>query len=390
MVIEAPAPGASFVSGRLYHRQMDSIEAVVVGAGVVGLAVARALAKQGLETLVLERHSRPGQETTSRNSGVIHSGIYYPTGSLKAGLCVRGRDLLYQFCSARGIAHKRCGKLIVAGESQVSALRALHERALANRVSDLVMLDADQVRELEPEVRCAAGLLSPSTGIIDVHELMMTLLADLESAGGSLVLQSTLQEAQLVDDGIVIGVGSDGSTSELRCNWLVNCAGLSALELLSRVKGYPQSRLRKTHYAKGNYFACQGVRPFQRLVYPMPNNAGLGVHATLDMDGTTRFGPDVEWVEQPDYRVDPARAETFYEAIREYWPTIPDHCLQPAYAGVRPKLVGPESAAVDFQIEGPSVHAAPGLINLLGIESPGLTSSLAIGEFVARLIGVRN
>jgi L-2-hydroxyglutarate oxidase LhgO len=307
---------------------------------------------------------------------------------LKARLCVRGRELLYQLCDVRGIAHQRCGKLIVAGETQVAGLRALGERALRNGVTDLVWLEPGQVAELEPEVRCAAGLLSPSTGIVDVHELVLTLIADLEAAGGALVLQSTLQRARCVDDGIVIEVASDGSTSELQCRWLVNCAGLGALDLLTRIEGYPAQRRRKAWYAKGNYFACHGVRPFRRLVYPMPNNAGLGIHATLDLDGTTRFGPDVEWVDRPDYRVDPARAAAFYTAIREYWPTIPPDSLQPAYSGVRPKLVGPDAAPADFEIEGPQQHAVPGLISLLGIESPGLTSSLAIGELVAGQVAV--
>jgi L-2-hydroxyglutarate oxidase LhgO len=364
---------------------MDAIDVVVIGGGVVGLAVARALAMRGMETLVLEQHARPGQETSSRNSGVIHSGIYYPTGSLKARLCVRGRELLYQFCNLRGIAHNRCGKIIVAGERQGDALRALHQRAVANGVSDLIWLDAAQVSELEPEVRCAAALSSPATGIIDVHELMMTLLADLESAGGSLVLQSRLQAARSVDAGIVIEV-DDGASSELHCRWLVNSAGLAAVDLLSRIHGYPRQRLRQSWYAKGNYFACHGVRPFKRLVYPMPNSAGLGIHATLDLDGTTRFGPDVEWVEQPNYQVSASRAEVFYAAIREYWPGLPDGSLQPAYAGVRPKLVGPESTAADFEIESPSVHGVPGLINLLGIESPGLTSSMAIAEHVVEQV----
>lgn len=365
---------------------MECVAAVVIGAGVVGLAVGRALARQGMETLVLERHSRPGEETTSRNSGVIHSGIYYPTGSIKARLCVRGRDMLYGYCEERGIDHQRCGKIIVAAESQVAGLRALHERAIANGVTDLTMLGADQVRQLEPEVRCAAGLLSPSTGIIDVHQLLLALLGDLEASGGALVLRSTLRRAHSDGEGIVVVVaGDDGVSSELRCKYLVNCAGLSALDVLTQIEGYPSSRVRPAYYAKGNYFACHGVRPFRRLVYPMPSNAGLGVHATLDLDGTTRFGPDVEWVAEPDYRVDPQRAESFYTAIREYWPDIPDGSLQPAYAGVRPKLVGPGSAAGDFEIEGPADHGVAGLINLLGIESPGLTSSLALAERVAGL-----
>lgn len=362
---------------------MDSIEAAVIGGGVVGLAVGRALAMQGMETLVFERHARPGAETTSRNSGVIHSGIYYPAGSLKATLCVQGRELLYTFCEARGIAHQRCGKIVVAGESQVGALEALHKRGIGNGVFDLELLDRAQVARIEPAVVCAAGLLSPSTGIIDVHDLLLALLADLESHGGALLLQSAVGPMKVSGDGLVLQVASGGATSELQCRWLVNCAGLSAPHLLRLIDGYPPQRLRQAFYAKGNYFVCQGVRPFKRLVYPMPNEAGLGVHATLDLDGTTRFGPDIEWVAEPDYTVDPVRAESFYAAIREYWPDIPRGSLQPAYAGVRPKLVGPGTAAADFEIEARDAHGVAGLINLLGIESPGLTSSLAIAKRVA-------
>jgi L-2-hydroxyglutarate oxidase LhgO len=360
---------------------MDSTDVVVAGAGVVGLAIARGLAQRGFETLVLERHERPGQETTSRNSGVIHSGIYYPTGSLKARLCVRGRQLLYEFCEARGIPHQRCGKLIVAPAAQVPALRTLQQRALANGVDDLTLLDATQVRELEPEIRCAAGLLSPSTGIVDAHELLLAMIADVEAGGGALVLRTRVESARATDQGFVVAYSSEDATSEIECKWLVNSTGLSALDLLQRIDGRGPGEPRRAYYAKGNYFACQGVKPFRRLVYPMPNEGGLGVHATLGLDGTTRFGPDVEWVERPDYRVDPARAQSFYEAIREYWPSIPDGSLQPAYAGVRPKLVGPGQAAADFEIS-----VAPGLVNLLGIESPGLTSSLAIAAHVVAAI----
>jgi L-2-hydroxyglutarate oxidase LhgO len=367
---------------------MDSTDIVVVGAGVVGLAIARALARRGFETIVVEQHMRPGEETTSRNSGVIHSGIYYPTGSLKARLCVRGRQMLYEFCEQRGVAHRRCGKIIVADAPQMPKLQALHQQAIANGVTDLALLSAAQVQELEPEVRCAAALLCPSTGIVDVHELLLTLIADLEAQGGALVLQSKFAKAEATGEGMVVVAESDGASSELRCRWLINCAGLSAPTLLRAVQGYPATRLREPHFAKGNYFACHGVRPFRRLVYPMPNSAGLGIHATLDLDGTTRFGPDVEWVDRPDYRVDPARAESFYAAIREYWPTIPPDSLQPAYAGVRPKLVGPGAAPADFEIEGPAQHGVAGLICLLGIESPGLTSSLAIAERVAEQVAV--
>jgi L-2-hydroxyglutarate oxidase LhgO len=365
---------------------MDSLDVVVIGAGIVGLAVARELAGQGRETLILEQHSRIGQETTSRNSGVIHSGIYYPTASWQARLCVRGRELLYELCERRDIAHRRCGKIVVANESQLAALHALHRRGVANGVDDLQLLDAAATRRLEPQVVCDAALLSPSTGIVDVHELLLAYAADLEGQGGSVVLQTRVESIEASNSGFVVVARSGDSNSELHCKWLVNCAGLSAVAMLGRIAGYPPQRLRKPYFAKGNYFACHGVRPFQRLVYPMPNEAGLGVHATLDLDGTTRFGPDVEWVSEPDYRVDPARATSFYAAIREYWPTIPDGALQPAYAGVRPKLVGPGVAAADFEIEGPAAHGVPGLINLLGIESPGLTASLALAEEVGRVV----
>lgn len=364
---------------------MDSVEAVVIGAGVVGLAVARALAVRGIEVLVLERHARIGQETSSRNSGVIHSGIYYPVGSLKARLCVRGRELLYALSAERGIDHRRCGKIVVAHDEQVAGLQALHRRGIENGVADLAWLTASEVGKLEPAVRCAAGLLSPSTGIVDVHQLMLALQGDFEAAGGAVVLNTEVREAHAIDGGLVIVAANADSATELQCRWLVNCAGLSAAALLGRIRGYPRASVRRPYYAKGNYFTCQGSRPFQRLVYPMPNNAGLGIHATLDLDGTVRFGPDVQWVESPDYRVDPERAESFYTAIREYWPDIPPHSLQPAYAGVRPKLVGPDSPAADFEIEGPAQHAVAGLINLLGIESPGVTASLALGESVARI-----
>jgi L-2-hydroxyglutarate oxidase LhgO len=365
---------------------MDSTDIVVIGAGVVGLATARALAQLGRETLVIERHARPGQETSSRNSGVIHSGIYYPTGSLKARLCVRGREMLYRFCEERNIAHMRCGKIIVAREQQIPALSSLYNKALENGVEDIRMLNAGDVRELEPEVACAGALLSPSTGVVDVHELLLALLGDVEAHGATLILRAELQRARAVSGGIVVTVDSGGASSDMYCRWLVNCAGLNAVELLRRIESYPADRLRPSYYAKGNYFACHGARPFKRLVYPMPNQAGLGVHATLDMNGAVRFGPDVEWLEQPDYIVNATRAEAFYAAIREYWPGIPEGSLRPDYAGVRPKLVGPGCIAADFQIETDADHGVPGLINLLGIESPGLTSSIALGEMVASIV----
>ena len=360
----------------------NQVEAIVIGAGVVGLAVARALALAGREVIVIERHARIGEETSSRNSGVIHSGIYYPKDSLKARFCVRGRELLYEYCEQRQLAHSRCGKLIVAQEAQTAALRDLATRAEANGVHDLEWLTGGDVSALEPEVRSAAALLSPSTGIIDVHEYMSALVADIEAAGGQVVLKTRFLGASR-SEGLDVRLDCDGEPLSMTCEQLINSTGLSAVDLPKSIAGYRGNRT--AYYAKGNYFVCQGARPFRHLVYPMPNEAGLGVHATLDLDGTTRFGPDVEWVEQLDYAVDARRGDTFYEAIREYWPALRDGALQPGYAGIRPKLVGPNARAADFVIETAREHGVPGLVNLLGIESPGLTSSLAIAEYVSSL-----
>jgi L-2-hydroxyglutarate oxidase LhgO len=362
----------------------NGADALIIGAGVVGLACARALAQRGLAVVVAERHPRAGQETSSRNSGVIHSGIYYPTGSLKATLCVAGRQRLYAYCEARGIEHRRCGKLIVAQASQVDQLRSLHAKAIANGVDDLAFLSSAEAAQLEPAVRCTAALLSPSTGIIDAHEYMLALLADIEAAQGVVAFNTELVRARVRGDGFVARLRSLDEESDFACRYLVNCAGLQAIDLLERVDGYPAHRMRRAYFAKGNYFTCRGVKPFRHLVYPMPTEASLGLHATLDLDGTTRFGPDVEWVDELDYRVDAARGASFYASIRQYWPDLPDGALQPSYAGIRPKLVGAGQVAADFVIEGPEENGIPGLVNLLGIESPGLTSSLAIGDEVAR------
>ena len=364
----------------------ESIDVLVVGAGVIGLAIGRALASRGYEVVVVERHLAPGQETSSRNSGVIHSGIYYPTGSLKARLCVSGREQLYAYCEARGINHRRCGKLIVAQDSQLDELQKLRHKALENGVTDLRWLSASEVAELEPDVRCSAALLSPSTGIVDVHEYMLALQGDLEASNGTIVFDSEVVGARQCDAHLAATIRSGESSQEFLCRHLINSAGLRAVDLLRQIEGYPTARLRTAYYAKGNYFVCQGARPFNHLVYPMPNEAGLGVHATLSLDGTTRFGPDVEWTTDLNYSVDAKRGESFYDAIREYWPGLPDLSLHPDYAGIRPKLVGAEHKAADFEIEGPSDHGIGGLVNLLGIESPGLTSSLAIAEHVYRIV----
>lgn len=360
------------------------MEVMVIGAGVVGLAVARALCRQGHEVVVVEQHRLAGQENSSRNSGVIHSGIYYPAGSLKARMCVAGRNQLYAYCQQRSVGHRRCGKIIVAQQTQLKELESLRRRAVANGVHDLSSLTAAQVREFEPQVRCAAGLWCPSTGIIDVHEYMTCLLHDIESHGGSVVFASRFLSARAHRSAFTVIIESGGDADEVSCNWLVNSAGLNALPLLARIEGYAVASRRKLYYAKGNYFICQGQRPFTHLIYPIPDEAGLGVHATLDLDGATRFGPDVEWVDAPEYSVDAARAGDFYRAIREYWPSLKDGALHPGYAGIRPKLVGSGGPAADFAIETRNEHGVPGLINLLGIESPGLTASLAIGDHIAQ------
>ncbi|HEY4080034.1 MAG TPA: NAD(P)/FAD-dependent oxidoreductase [Burkholderiaceae bacterium] len=362
---------------------MESADVVVIGAGVVGLAVARALALSGRETLVLEREAGIGQGISSRSSEVMHAGLYYPTGSLKARLCLRGRALLETYGSERGVAMNRCGKWIVAcGDAQVAGLHALRRQAEANGVSDLQWLSDVQAQALEPALRCEAALLSPSTGIVDSHGLMLALQGDLEHAGGAVVTRSAVESFERDGAGWRLQVrDAQGELSELNANLVINAAGLWAPRL---VPASPPA----IHYCKGSYFSLAGRAPFSRLIYPMPEPGGLGVHLTLDLGGQARFGPDVQWldgVEDPaqiDYRVDPARAESFYAEIRRYWPALPDGALQPAYSGVRPKLQGPGQPASDFRIEGPAEHGLPGWVNLLGIESPGLTSCLAIAEYV--------
>ncbi|MFZ4287445.1 NAD(P)/FAD-dependent oxidoreductase [Variovorax sp. HJSM1_2] len=360
---------------------MDRVECVVIGAGVVGLAVARALALSGREVMVLEAADAIGTGTSSRNSEVIHAGIYYAQGSLKAKLCVQGKQLLYDYCVERGIAHRRCGKLIVAtSEAQLPQLQGIIAKAAANGVDDLVLLSAEEARAMEPHLACVGAVYSPSTGIVDSHALMLSLLGDLENAGGMLALNSPLKQAQCAQGAIVL-VAEDGT--ELEADWVVNAAGLSAPALASRFAGLAAEHVPSAYYAKGNYFTLSGRAPFSRLVYPAPEAAGLGVHLTLDMGGQAKFGPDVQWVDDPaDLQVDPRRGDGFYAEVRKYWPGLPDGALQPGYAGIRPKIQAPHEAAKDFVIQGPAVHGVPGLVNLFGIESPGLTSSLAIAQQV--------
>ncbi len=363
---------------------MERVEWVVIGAGVVGLALARHLALAGREVVVLEAEDRIGTGISSRNSEVIHAGIYYPAGSLKARLCVAGNRALYAFCEAHGVAQRRSGKLIVAtDEAQVPALRALQSRAATNGVLDLQWLDAAAARRLEPRIQCRAALLSPSTGIVDSHGLMRTLRQEAEAHAAAVVLKSPVLGGRLTPAGVEVRVGGDDPMT-LLAGGVYNCAGLGALSLARTFEGIRLDRLPPLprQFAKGNYYGLSGAAPFSRLVYPVPSQGGLGVHLTLDLAGQARFGPDVEWVDHEDYAVDPRRADGFYAEVRKYWPDLADGALQPAYAGIRPKLHGPGEAAPDFLIQREDAHGVPGLVNLFGIESPGLTACLALAAQV--------
>jgi L-2-hydroxyglutarate oxidase LhgO len=374
------------MAGVYYGHPMDQVDVVIVGAGVVGLAVARALAAAGREVLILEAESAFGTGISARNSEVIHAGIYYPRGSLKARLCVAGRDRLYAYCNERGVPHRRCGKLIVAtSEAQLGELAKIQAAAAANGVA-LDLLPASEARALEPALSCTGALSSPSTGIVDSHAYMLALLGDAEAHGATLVCGSGVKSAEVHADGIELHLEQGEDT--LRAKLLVNCAGLGAPQLAGAIRGFPQQHVPRAWLAKGHYFTLSGRSPFQRLVYPVPEPGGLGIHLTLDLAGRARFGPDVQWIERLDYEVAAAHGEKFYAAIRRYWPALADGSLQPAYAGIRPKISGPGEPAADFRIEGPEAHGVPGVINLFGIESPGLTASLAIAEQV-QLMTVR-
>jgi len=366
---------------------MERVDCVVVGAGVVGIAVARALALAGRDVLVLESAEAIGTGTSSRNSEVIHAGIYYAANSAMARLCVRGKRQLYAFCAERGVPHRACGKLIVATTAEESAqLESIRARAAANGVADLRPLRAAEAVALEPNLSCTSALLSPSTGIVDSHAFMLAMQGEAEAAGAVFVFHSPVRGGAATDDGIVLDIGGSEPMT-LAARLVVNSAGLSAPALARGIAGMPADRVPTEYYAKGSYFTLTGRSPFSRLIYPVPVAGGLGVHLTIDLGGQARFGPDVEWVETPDYTVDPRRADVFYDAVRKYWPALPDGALQPGYAGIRPKIVPPHVAKQDFLIQGPAGHGVPGLINLFGIESPGLTASLAIGEEVAALAG---
>ena len=363
----------------------DRIETIVIGAGVVGLAVARSLARAGREVMVLEREDAFGTITSARNSEVIHAGIYYPQGSLKARMCVEGRHKLYAYADEMGIPYNRCGKLIIAcTDDEVDKFQGIARRAWDNGVSDLREISAAEAMELEPALDCKGALLSPSTGVVDSHGLMLALLGEIEAHDGMLVLNTPVDRLSVRDDGFLIRTGGD-APMELLADRVINSAGLAAPDLAQMMDGLPDPARPQQWKAKGNYFSLSVKAPFSRLIYPAPVAGGLGVHLTLDLQGRGRFGPDVEWIEQEDYAVDPSRGDSFYGAIRRYWPDLPDNSLAPDYSGIRPKLTR-DGPAADFRIDGRTQHGLPGYIGLYGIESPGLTSSLAIGDYVADLL----
>ena len=365
---------------------MEQVDCVVIGAGVIGLAVARRLAQLGREVIVVESAASIGTGISSRNSEVIHAGIYNAPDSLKTRLCVLGRRALYAYCEARHVSYRRCGKLIVAtDEAQCTALDGIATRASANGVDTLQRLDATAVSLLEPELACVAALLSPDTGIIDSHAYMLALQGDAEHAGAVFVFNSPVLGGATGNDGITLDIGGSDPV-RLRARTVINCAGLQAQPVAASLRGMPQSDIAPAFYAKGNYFSLSTAARFSRLVYPLPAPGGLGVHLTIDLAGGVRFGPDVEWVSTCNHDVDPARADDFYAAIRRYGPGLPAGALHPDYAGIRPKLSGPGASVVDFRLDGAQRHGVNGLINLFGIESPGLTASLAIADLVAEML----
>jgi L-2-hydroxyglutarate oxidase LhgO len=367
---------------------MDSVETVVIGAGIVGLAIARALTRRGREVLLVEAEGAIGTVTSSRNSGVIHAGLYYRPDSLKARLCTAGRELLYAYAAAHGVPHRRCGKLVVAtDETETNALAALKENAERNGVVGIRLLTGSQAHSIEPEIACAAALDVPATGIIDQHQLLWAVLGDAEAAGATLALHSPVVAGAITARGFILDIGG-GAPTQIGCRVLINAAGLNAQTVARSLRGLDHATVPKQVLAKGSYFSLSGKAPFRRLIYPLPVPGSSGLHAGLDLAGRMRFGPDVEWVDRTDYQIDPAREPLFVAAIRRYWPGLPDGALQPDYAGVRPKLAraGPHDA--DFVVQGVGDHRVPGLINLYGIESPGLTASLALADYVADQVSV--
>ena len=366
---------------------MEELDVVVIGAGVVGIAVARALALAGRDVIVLDAAEGIGTETSSRNSEVIHAGIYYPKDSLMARYCVAGRRELYRICAERGVPHLNCGKLIVATSAvEDDMLAGIKGRAEANGVEGMQVLTATEARVMEPNLVCTSALFSPTTGIVDSHGYMVALQGDAENAGAIFVFHSPVLGGRAVDGGVELDVGG-AEPMTVRARQVINSAGLHAPGLARKIAGMPSQLVPPTYYAKGNYFTLAGRSPFSRLIYPVPVPGGLGVHLTVDLGGQARFGPDVEWVDDIQYEVDPRRADSFYAAVRRYWPDLKDGALQPGYSGIRPKIVPKGAPAQDFVLQGHAVHGVEGLFNLFGIESPGLTASVAIAADVALAVG---
>ena len=366
---------------------MEKVDCAVIGAGVIGLAVARAMALQGRDVIVLESEDAIGTQTSARNSEVIHAGIYYPKGSLKARLCVAGKKMLYAYCQDHGINHKRCGKLIVAtNDVQSETLNEIMVKAAINGVDDMERLDRKSLLEMEPALNGVAALLSPSTGLIDTHGLMLGYQGDAEAKGAMIAFLSPVTGGEILDSGEILLNTGGGEAMSIACSTVINCAGLQAQQIAASIKGMPADHVPETHYAKGNYFTLAGKAPFGHLIYPVPEEGGLGVHLTLDLAGQARFGPDVEWIEEINYDVDPRRGDKFYAAVRSYWPDLKDDALQPGFSGIRPKLLGPGNPASDFVVSGPADHGVQGLVNLFGIESPGITASLGLAGEVQNLL----
>ncbi len=364
---------------------METADCVVIGAGVVGLAVARAMARKGREVLILEAEDAFGTITSARNSEVIHAGIHYPHGSLKEHLCVMGRDMMYSFCDAYAVTYNRCTKLVIASdEAECAELKKLQDHAAAGGVY-MTWLTGDDANRIEPNLHCAAALHSPLTGIIDSHGYMLAILGDAETHGATLAVKAPVTGGRADGDRVVIEVGGEAAMT-LSCATVINCAGLGAQGVSRSITGVTPASIPPQHFAKGNYFYLSGKAPFERLIYPLPGTASLGLHYTRDMAGQGRFGPDLQWVPAVNYDVDESREADFYTAVRKYWPGLPDGALRPGYAGIRPKIQAPGEAASDFAIQTPAETGVNGFLALYGIESPGLTSSLAIAAYVAERV----
>ena len=368
---------------------MEKVDAIIIGAGVVGLAIAAKMSRTLQSVLLIEKNQNFGEETSSRNSEVIHAGIYYPQNSLKAKLCVEGKELLYLYCQSRKIPHQRLGKLLVAhGAAEERCLEKTINQAALNGVNDLTWLTEAELKVSNPNLKASAALLSPSTGIIDVHSYMQSLLAELEENKGQFVAQTAFVAAQPNGKGFDVTLNSQGEMMKINCNYLINSGGLHSTNLAGNIRGLAKTHIPKLNYCRGHYFSYQGKSPFSQLIYPVPEAHGLGIHASLDMGGQLKFGPDTQYIDTIDYKVSAKLKKKFVEAIQRYYPTIDAERLQPAYSGIRPKLEGPNDGFKDFIIQGADEHNIAGLVNLFGIDSPGLTSSLAIAEYVTSTLEI--